>query len=64
MHQYLLDCTLSTISLQGLDGDNLWSSISNNLLMSIVFTLKHCSFTVKGKVSRSSFLAFTYSVGW
>nr|GMC62139.1 uncharacterized protein LOC109180409 [Ipomoea batatas] len=34
---------------EGLDGDNLWSSISNNLLMSIVFTLKHCSFTVKGK---------------
>ncbi|CAH9092435.1 unnamed protein product [Cuscuta epithymum] len=40
--KYLLDH-------EGLNGDILWSSISNNSLMSIVFTLKHCSFTVKGK---------------
>ncbi|VFQ96906.1 unnamed protein product [Cuscuta campestris] len=32
-----------------LEGDILWASISNNSLMSIAVTLKHWSFTVKGK---------------
>lgn len=31
-------------------GDLLWASVSNNVLISIAFQLKNCSFTVKGKV--------------
>ncbi|CAA3005819.1 uncharacterized protein LOC111400826 isoform X1 [Olea europaea var. sylvestris] len=30
-------------------GDLLWASVSNNVLISIAFQLKNCSFTVKGK---------------
>ncbi|KAL6497502.1 hypothetical protein OROHE_027131 [Orobanche hederae] len=34
---------------EDLDGDLLWASISNNLLISIASRLKNCSFRVKGK---------------
>ncbi|XVF69440.1 hypothetical protein PTKIN_Ptkin11bG0081800 [Pterospermum kingtungense] len=34
---------------EGLVGDTLWASISNNSLVSIAHLLKHCTFEVKGK---------------
>lgn len=34
---------------QGLSGDDLWASISNNSLFSIASVLKHCDFGVTGK---------------
>lgn len=37
--------------MQGICGDMLWSSISNNLLISVATLLKDCAFNVKGKVS-------------
>ncbi|KAF3636712.1 hypothetical protein FXO37_25315 [Capsicum annuum] len=36
---------------EGICGDMLWSSISNNLLNSVASLLKDCGFSVKGKVS-------------
>ncbi|KAJ8544950.1 hypothetical protein K7X08_017533 [Anisodus acutangulus] len=40
--KYILDC-------EGICGDTLWSSISNNLLFSVASLLKDCAFSVKGK---------------
>ncbi|KAL4326063.1 hypothetical protein GQ457_11G019150 [Hibiscus cannabinus] len=34
---------------EGLMGDTLWASVSNNSLVSIANLLKHCTFEVKGK---------------
>ncbi|OMO77950.1 hypothetical protein COLO4_24935 [Corchorus olitorius] len=34
---------------EGLVGDTLWASVSNNALISIAQLLKHCTFEVKGK---------------
>ncbi|XP_021278225.1 uncharacterized protein LOC110412103 isoform X1 [Herrania umbratica] len=34
---------------EGLVGDTLWASVSNNSLISIAHILKHCTFEVKGK---------------
>lgn len=38
------------VHMQGLCGDTLWASISNNSLISITHLLKHCTFEVTGKV--------------
>ncbi|GFZ19157.1 FAD/NAD(P)-binding oxidoreductase family protein [Actinidia rufa] len=40
--KYLLD-------REGLNGDILWASVSNNAILSVASQLKHCSFRVKGK---------------
>ncbi|XP_057481605.1 uncharacterized protein LOC130768548 isoform X3 [Actinidia eriantha] len=40
--KYLLD-------REGLNGDILWASVSNNAILSVTSQLKHCSFRVKGK---------------
>lgn len=48
--RWLIIFSLYTFT-QGLDGDILWASISNNSLMSVASLLKQCSFKVKGKVS-------------
>ena len=39
--------------MQGLSGDILWASISNNSLMSTGSLLKECVFEVTGKVKVS-----------
>lgn len=36
--------------LQGVSGDDLWSSVPNNTLTSVASLLKHCDFRVTGKV--------------
>ncbi|KAM0002932.1 putative 3-Dehydro-bile acid delta(4,6)-reductase, FAD/NAD(P)-binding domain superfamily [Helianthus debilis subsp. tardiflorus] len=37
------------LNREGIDEDILWTSISNNALMSVAALLKQCSFIVKGK---------------
>jgi hypothetical protein len=41
---------LFVLHMQGLFGDMLWASISNNSLISVASLLKNCTFTVTGKV--------------
>jgi hypothetical protein len=41
------------INMQGLIGDALWASISNNSIVSIAHLLKHCAFEITGKVEFS-----------
>ncbi|KAF7129613.1 hypothetical protein RHSIM_Rhsim10G0032000 [Rhododendron simsii] len=39
---------------EGLNGDTLWASVSNNALSSVASQLKQCSFIVKGKIALST----------
>lgn len=48
------------INFQGVDGDILWASISNNSLLSIASMLKQCEFQVTGKVGILSNLCFLF----
>ena len=52
-HLLMLQMPFIFINMQGLIGDTLWASISNNSIVSIAHLLKHCAFEITGKVEFS-----------